>query len=196
MIIVLARKYSGLSKSKLSSVLTGSENYAILTSDRAGRSRNGNKRAFSELMRLTQRYNPYRVKGVWKEAGQRKPSLERSLIILGIGLQEAEKLGRKFSQDAIVFKNKGKRQPKLYFLQQGQMTRYDMRVRVTAGSVRRHKIDEEVSTLGLDDEGGFTATGGAFFSADVDWTSAQVIPAHSRNRGSGRAQRAASAHLD
>lgn len=177
--LITARKFAGMNASQLAKIVHGASRYAILTSDRGERSRGGNKKAFTRFTQKVQRGSQkiVTVRGVWKEAGTRGPSLERSVIAVGLSLKDAIKVGREYNQDAIIYKNQGSKHPFCIFLGEDHITRYKMHVRVVkGGSVRKKSVLDRVSQMDYDEEGGFTAVEGATFTAEIDWSSEQVIP--------------------
>ena len=177
--LITARKFSGMNHRQLAKIVHGTSRYAILTSDRGERSRGGNKKAFTRFTQKVQRGSQkiVTVRGVWKEAGTRGPSLERSVIAVGLSLKDAIRIGREYNQDAIIYKNQGSKHPWLFFLSEENVTRYKMTMRVVkGGSVRRQDVLDRVSQMSYEEEGGFTTVEGATFTADVDWGSEQVIP--------------------
>ena len=172
--------FDEMSVPKLKRIMGGNHSYGVLTTERKDVGRSKNRQHFSKLLRIAQMggRKAWRVHGIWKEANQKLPALERSIIGINMTFQEAIKIGRQYKQDAIIFKNKADKHPYLYFIDHDsqEVTRYPMKIKVAKGSVKKGWMEERVTDTVQDgEEGGFTAARGASFEGSVDWSKEQVL---------------------
>ena len=188
--LITASKFDGMSTAKLEGILTDPHiELAILTSDRTHnktkkpdepkvkRPNSVNKRNLSALIRVLNKYKTYGARGVWKAPDRELPDLERSIIVIGISLDEAIKQACRFNQEAIMYKAKGHTSPMLYFLGDYAAITYSTTVSVMHSvNVTRETIEKYVKERAQPGEMfGYTVLRGASFEAEMNKASEQVI---------------------
>lgn len=181
---ILARKFSGLSVDRLKRImLTGSEPWALITSDRnTSMGRNPNRKNFSGFVRDLSGQH-IKCRGTWSNGGGAPVTVERSVLVVGAVFDELAKAAVKYNQEAFVY-SPGRGKASLYVLWGGWLPHNRIHVArgsgltivATEGATGAEAAKEKHTEVLGDSMGGISFFQGSMATAKFDGAAKNVEP--------------------